>query len=118
PYMTTLGGQTFANAFSNLYQQVAAGQAAVGAQPFFESALGGAAGSYCAGFASCTAAVASKQATAIKTTQVYSLWAALNAAPSWTLGRTLLSSPALAGGSVGPQLTALELSTCNGYGNY
>jgi hypothetical protein len=48
----------------------------------------------------------------------YSMWAALNAAPSWTLGRTLLGSPALAGGNVGPQLTALELSTSNGWGNY
>jgi hypothetical protein len=46
------------------------------------------------------------------------MWAALNAAPGWTLGRTLLSSPALAGGNVGPQLTALELSTSNGWGNY
>jgi hypothetical protein len=117
PYMTTLGGQTFANAFSNIYQAVA-GAAPLAAQPFFESALGGVGGAYCAGFANCTAAVASKQATNIKTTQVYSMWAALNAAPSWTLGRTLLSSPALPGGNVGSQLTALELSTSNGYGNY
>ncbi|SPF38736.1 Cna B domain protein [Candidatus Sulfopaludibacter sp. SbA4] len=117
PYMTTLGGQTFANAFSNTYFQVASG-AAVTPQPFFEAALGGLGGSYCSGFSSCTAAVASKQSSNIKTTQVYSMWAALNAAPSWTLGRTLLSSPALPGGNVGPQLTALELSTSNGYGNY
>ncbi|HEV3199289.1 MAG TPA: carboxypeptidase-like regulatory domain-containing protein [Bryobacteraceae bacterium] len=117
PYMTTLGGQTFANAFAAVYQQVAAGLP-VNSQPFFEAALGGPSGSYCSGFASCTAAVASKQASNIKTTQVYSMWAALNAAPSWTLGRTLLSTPAPAGGSVGPQLTALELSTSNGFGNY
>jgi hypothetical protein len=118
PYMTTLGGQSFANAFAALYQQVAAGATSFGAQPFFEAAMGGAGSSYCAGFANCTAAVASKQSANIKTTQVYSMWAALNAAPSWTLGRTLLSSPALAGGSVGAQLTALELSTSNGWGNY
>ncbi|HEY2017715.1 MAG TPA: carboxypeptidase regulatory-like domain-containing protein, partial [Bryobacteraceae bacterium] len=117
PYMTTLGGQTFANAFANTYQAVASG-ASLAPQPFFEAALGGTGGAYCAGFASCTAAVASKQATNIKTTQVYSMWAALNAAPSWTLGRTLLSSPALPGGNVGQQITALELSTSNGFGNY
>ncbi|HKE29759.1 MAG TPA: carboxypeptidase regulatory-like domain-containing protein [Bryobacteraceae bacterium] len=117
PYMTTLSGQSFANAFSNIYWQVAEG-AAVTAQPFFEAALGGPSSAYCAGFSSCSAAVASKQAANIKTTQVYSMWSALNSAPSWTLGRTLLSSPALPGGNVGPQLTALELSTSNGYGNY
>jgi Carboxypeptidase regulatory-like domain len=117
PYMTTLGGQTFASAFSNVYWQVAEGTP-VTAQPFFEAAMGGPSSAYCAGFPSCSAAVASKQASNIKTTQVYSMWAALNSAPSWTLGRTLLSSPALPGGNVGSQLTALELSTSNGYGNF
>ena len=117
PYMTTLAGQTFANAYANLYLQVTNGLP-VTSQPFFEAALGGAAASYCAGFASCTGAVASKQASNIKGTLVYNLWTNLNAAPSWTLGRTLLGSPALPGGSVGPQLTALELSTSNGWGNY
>jgi len=117
PYMTTLGGQTFANAYANLYQQVAASQP-VTSQPFFETALGGASSAYCAKFANCTAAVASNQASNIKATLVYNLWTALNAAPSWTLGRTLLGSPALPGGTVGQQLTALELSASNGFGNY
>src|SRR5882724_8673278 len=117
PYMTTLGGQSFANAYANLYQQVAGGLP-IATQPFFEAALGGAGSSYCTGFASCTAAVASKQASAIRSTLVYNLWTALNAAPSWTLGRTLLGSPAVAGSAVGQQLTALELSTSKGYGNY
>jgi hypothetical protein len=117
PYMTTLGGQSFANAYANLYQQVATGQA-VTMQPFFEAALGGAASAYCKNFASCTAAVAANQASNIKGTLVYNLWTALNAAPSWTLGRTLLGSPALPGSSVAQQLTALELSTSKGYGNY
>src|SRR5262249_36246138 len=116
PYMTTLGGQSFANAYANLYQQVAGGQT-VTVQPFFESALGGAGSAYCRAFASCTAAVAANQASNIRATLVYNLWTALNAAPSWTLGRTLLGSPAL-GTAVSQQLTALELSTSNGYGNY
>ena len=117
PYMTTLGGQSFANAYANVYQQLAAGLP-VSTQPFFEAALGGAGSSYCTGFASCTAAVASKQSSAIKSTLVYNLWTALNAAPSWTLGRTLLGSPALPGNPVAQQLTALELSTSKGFGNY
>jgi hypothetical protein len=100
-----------------VYQQLAAGLP-VTTQPFFEAALGGAGSAYCNKFASCTAAVASNQASAIKSTLVYNLWTALNAAPSWTLGRTSLGSPALPGSSVAQQLTALELSTSNGYGNY
>ncbi|MGA2606891.1 MAG: carboxypeptidase-like regulatory domain-containing protein [Terriglobia bacterium] len=54
PYMLTLGGQTFAQAYANLWQADHAGKAAA-PQPFFEKALGG--GSYCGGYASCTAAV-------------------------------------------------------------
>ncbi|HEX4592690.1 MAG TPA: carboxypeptidase regulatory-like domain-containing protein [Bryobacteraceae bacterium] len=117
PYMTTLSGQSFANAYANLYQQVAGGLS-VTTQPFFEAALGGAGSAYCRNFASCTAAVASNQSSNIKNTLVYNLWTALNAAPGWTLGRTLLGSAAVAGSSVGQQLTALELSTSKGYGNY
>ncbi|MCU1233702.1 MAG: Cna domain protein, partial [Candidatus Solibacter sp.] len=117
PYMTTLSGQSFANAYANLYQQVAGGLP-VTTQPFFEAALGGSGSAYCRNFANCTAAVASNQSSNIKSTLVYNLWTALNAAPGWTLGRTLLGSPALGGSSVGQQLTALELSTSKGYGNY
>ena len=88
------------------------------AQPFFESALGGAGSKYCAGYASCTAAVAALQRTAIVSTQVYNLWSALNAAPSWTLGRTLLASPGAAGSAVSTQLQSYELAASNGWGNY
>ena len=115
--MTTLGGQTFANAFANLYQEVSGNQA-IAPQPFFETALGGAGSKYCAAYANCTAAVAAQQKSAIVSTQVYNLWSALNAAPSWTLGRTLLASPALNGGSVGTQLTSYELAASNGWDNY
>ena len=117
PTMTTLGGQSFANAFANLYQEVAGGQT-VQAQPFFETALGGSKSSYCAAYGSCTAAVATLDKSYITGTQVYNLWAALNAAPTWILGRTLLASPALAGGSVGTQLTSYEMAASTGWGNY
>src|SRR5207244_10655435 len=66
PYMTTLGGQTFADAYAKTYFPVAATSGtlstgfAVAAQPFFESALGGAGSAYCAGYANCTSAVAAK----------------------------------------------------------
>ena len=81
PYMTTLNGQSFAQAYSQLYQQmffsgVSAGN--VTAQPFLEAALGGAGSAYCAGFTSCTAALASKNTSLIKETAVSDLWSAMN----------------------------------------
>jgi hypothetical protein len=115
PYMTTLGGQTFANAFSQIYFPVAAGGTPA-AQPFFEAALGGASGAYCAGFANCTAAVASKNATAIKNTAVSDLWTALYKAPGWVLGRSVVSQP-LPGQTASQGYTYLE-STSLGRGNY
>ena len=114
PYMMTTGGQSFAKAWANMYIAIC-GFAPVcqnnaytgGAQPFFESALTPGSG-YCAGFASCTAAVASKQLQNFKDTTVSSMWATLNAATGWNLGRTMLSS----------QATAFNTTTSLGYSNY
>ncbi len=116
PYMYTLGGQSFAKAYSSLYQQVTGGQA-ITTQPFFEAALGGASSPYCAKFASCTAAVASNEKANITSTQVYSLWLNLNKAPGWTQGRTLLAVPAL-GGNVATQLSSIQFINSLGHGNY
>jgi hypothetical protein len=117
PYMTTLGGQTFAQAFSNTYWALWQG-ATPATQPWFESALGGTGSGYCAGFASCTAAVASKQKSMFfPNTQVSDLWVALSKASGWTLGRTLISS-AIPGGAAGGQGTSIAMSGSLGYGNY
>jgi hypothetical protein len=110
PIDLTLNGQSFANAFGTLYQEYAAGQT-IQAQPWFEKALGGTTSAYCAGYASCTAAVAAKQKTQLGSTQVYSLWSALGNTSSWTLGRTLPdSAPA--------QTASIYEDTSLGYGNY
>ena len=115
PYMLTAGGQQFQKAFANVWLANHAGQTA-SAQPFFETALGGVqATGYCAGFASCTAAVQAKEVKAgnISNTgnDVYSLWSDLNASSSWTLGRTFPSaSPS--------QMQAIFENLSNGYGNY
>ncbi len=119
PYMTTLGGESFAQAYyavaSALYFANAS-PAGIAAQPFFEDALGGANSAYCKGYASCTAAVASKLTSNFKSAGVSTIWAALNNAPSWALGRTMISG---AGGGVSPlQATSLALTTSMGYGNY
>ena len=118
PTMTTLDGQSFANAFANLYQEVAAGRRRFRRSRSSRRRWAARIPQYCAGYGSCTAAVAAAQKTNIQNTQVYTLWSALNAASSWTLGRTLLASPAVAGGSVSTQLNSYELAASNGWGNY
>jgi hypothetical protein len=126
PTMMTLNGQQFSNAWANMYTSVfngaAQGQttaqiaASVTPQPFIESALGGSSSTYCAAFASCTAALVSKNASLLTNNAVSDLWAAMNKIPSWTLGRTMLSS-IVPGGTTG-QVTSAALSTALGYGNY
>jgi hypothetical protein len=119
PYMMTRGGQTFADAYKNLYFAICAPLGPTCAttastftytgapQPFFESALTPGSG-YCAGFTSCTAAVASKQLADFKATTVSNMWAKLNAGVGWNLGRTMLSS----------QATAFNTTTSLGFSNY
>ena len=128
PYMTTLNGQSFAQAYASIFfpmrsalnqpsssplstAQLQAVANGLPAQPFFEAALGGPKSAYCSGFSSCTAAVAYNQRTAISNTQVSDLWKALNAAPSWTLGRTMLDANPL-------QVTSIGLYGPFGRGNY
>ncbi len=124
PYMTTLGGQNFAQAFAatytslyNLNTGVATGASAssIPVQPFFEAALGGANSSFCKTYSSCTAAVASLYPTYFQNTRVSDLWSKLNAAPSWILGRTMISSPI---GTNPLQATSMSMITDLGYGNY
>jgi hypothetical protein len=110
PYMTTLNNQTFEQAYINLYNQVSGNQT-IQSQPFFETAFGGPSSAYCTGFANCTAALASKQRTNILTTQFYNLWNAMNTAPGWTLGRTMLSSNPI-------QVTGMNMAVPWGWSYY
>jgi hypothetical protein len=132
PYMTTLNGQSFAQAYAALYTSICGlqggpcpGNAYTGpAQPFFEAAMGGPTSPFCSGFANCTAAVVSNQGSNLKIGSVYSLWSALARTTSWKLGRTLPSSvvpgtvACPAGAPVCSQLTSITMSTSLGYGNY
>ncbi len=56
PWMPTLGGQSFANAYANVWTELNKGQA-VTAQPFFERALDGPTNAFCSsgGATSCSA---------------------------------------------------------------
>lgn len=119
PTMMTLGNQQFSQAFANMYTQVATNGVAAGsvtAQPFIEAALGGATSSYCKGFSSCTAALATNNKSLITNAAVSDLWGAMNKISSWTLGRTMISSPLTPGG-IG-QVTSTALTTSLGEGNY
>ena len=123
PWMTTLNGQSFAQAYANVYNQICPGSGPVcaatattpvTAQPFFEAMLGGPTSPYCAGSASCTAAVVKNEVANIRTTKAYSTWVDLAKANGSVLGRTLLAQP-----GAGQQLTgAFDYINSLGFGNY
>jgi hypothetical protein len=119
PTMETLGGQSFSNAFAQLYSQLffnGVSAANVTAQPFFENALGGGSSAFCKGYSSCTVAVASTYASQMKDTEVGTLWNKLQAANGWQLGKTTYGfAPA---GTGFPQSTSLGMITSLGFGNY
>jgi hypothetical protein len=88
PYMMTLGGQQFKQAYDNVLLQYCGGfagmagggcannAAAVTPQPFFETALKGT--GYCNAFANCTAAVVANEGKNLGNVQVWSLWSDLD----------------------------------------
>src|SRR5262249_28889171 len=122
PYMLVQGGQTFANAYDNMYLALTAGTApaAVPVQPFFEAALGPTS-AYCTGFASCTAAVATREkpnANGVNV-NVYQFWADLasNKFSGFLFGRAMPSTPTGAFGTPG-QVSSVYLNGSWGYGNY
>jgi hypothetical protein len=134
PWMLTLNGQTFANAYANVYTAICGLTAQTcpstnvstpAVQPWFEQALGGTGSVFCAGQPSCTAAVIAKERNFIGSNSVYQLWAAMAQSSSWTPG---LTNPGMnpPGGcpqvitptTVCKQFTAFEFDASNGWGNY
>ena len=122
PYMMTLGGQQFKQAYANTVLQYCGGIAglagggcagnvgAVTNQPFFETALGGANSTYCSTPVlvnnvsvtptSCTNAVVLNEGTNLALAQVWSIWSDLDNGPMQKL--------AVNGGPVGGQGGALS----------
>ena len=117
PTMLTLNGQSFASAFAQAYFAVAGGGTPA-AQPFFESALGGASSAFCKGYSSCTAAVVANpnMNSFISLTQVFQLWSALSNTSSWKLGRTIPSS--IGAGFPSGQAVGINADDSSGSGNY
>ncbi len=137
PYMMTMGGQTFANAYKNVVLQYCGGVANMGGggcggaagpnagavtpQPFFETALKGT--GYCTGFSSCTAAmVANEGATGtgnLTFSNVWSLWSDLDNG-GFNFPRTMMNTP-IAGsayGASGQLSSGVAINASVGYGNY
>jgi hypothetical protein len=138
PYMFSLGGQTFENAYAAIETAFGCASSAsacsaatsratsktplypnVSPQPFFEAALGGANSAYCTGYSSCTAAVVAKQATNFGNQKVFALWSALDNG-AFVFPRTMMNTP-IAGapyGSSGQLVSGLTVGTSTGYSNY
>ncbi len=137
PYMMTLGGQTFANAYKNVVLQYcggiqglagggcAANAGAVTAQPFFEHALKGT--GYCTA-GNCTAAMVANEGAAgtgnLNNGQVWSIWSDLDNG-GFNFPRSLQSTPipgnctaTNTNGCSGSYTDGAYLNASIGYGNY
>ncbi|MGB2838001.1 MAG: hypothetical protein WBC30_20405, partial [Candidatus Sulfotelmatobacter sp.] len=143
PYMMTLGGQQFKQAYANTVLQycggiaglAGGGCAAVAAnvttQPFFETALGGASSHYCSAPVlvgstmvtptSCTNAVVLNEGANLANAQVWSIWSDLDAGPMQTIasggGGGVLSGPTMLNNS-GQFSSGVASNGSIGYGNY
>ncbi|HEX4650485.1 MAG TPA: carboxypeptidase-like regulatory domain-containing protein [Granulicella sp.] len=138
PYMFSLGGQTFENAYAAIETAFGCASSAsacaaatskatgkspiypnVSPQPFFEAALGGANSAYCTGYSSCTAAVVAKQATNLGDQKVFALWSALDNG-AFVFPRTMMNTPIPGApyGSSGQLVSGLSVGTSTGYSNY
>jgi hypothetical protein len=106
PSMMKAGGQSFTQAYQNMYYALASGAKNIAPQPFFETALKGS--SFCSGYSSCTAAVASTQSGQILTQSVNTLWSDLDT--HWTA-----FGPAL---PTSTQCFYCYAYTSEGYSNY
>ena len=137
PYMMTLGGQQFKQAYANTVLQYCGGIAglagggcaatpgAVTSQPFFEAAMNttnyqGIAGkSYCAGATSCTAAVVANEGGNFANAQVFSLWSDLdNGGFNFPRSMSNTPIPGSAYGTNGQYSSGVAVDSSIGYGNY
>jgi hypothetical protein len=128
PYMMTLGGQQFSQAYKNVVMQYcggisglaggncAANTGAVTPQPFFEAAMNP---TYCVGFTSCTAAVVANEGSNFANAQVWSMWSDLDNG-GFNFPRSMMNTPIAgqANGSVGQMTSGVGVNASIGYGNY
>jgi hypothetical protein len=136
PYMMTLGGQQFKQAYANTVLQYCGGIAGLAGggcaavatnvtpQPFFETALGGTGSAYCHGFSSCTAAVVANEGGNLANAQVWSIWSDLDNGPMQALsvpggqGGVLTGYTMLNTGPTPQVSSGIASNGSIGYGNY
>jgi hypothetical protein len=131
PYMMTLGGQSFANAWKSIMvatnygttNLVACGGAVTkncfNSQPFFEAALKP---TYCMGFANCTDAFVQANSNNGSGLMLFSdpfdAWAGVSNAGMFNFGRSFTSDPFNTPFGASGQSPSLATTISNGYGNY
>jgi len=131
PYMLTLNGQTFANAWKNIMVQTNYGTTNLGGacggavttncvttQPWFESALGGINSAYCKGFGSCTNAFVQAQNGNMSVDDPFDAWGATSNAGQFVFGRTFTNDPVNSPFGANGQAPSVITTVSNGYGNY
>jgi hypothetical protein len=118
PYMMTINGQSFANAWKNVMVSTNYGTnipTTVAAQPFFEGALKP---GYCAGFTNCTTAFVMNNASNMNISDAFDSWGSVSNAGMWKFGPTLTNDPLNTPFGVNGQSPSLLTTISNGYGNY
>ena len=144
PYMTTMGGQTFAQAYAavetamgcasaNALVNCGASVPTVAPQPFFEAALAGT--GYCTP-GNCTATVVKNEFNNFASQAVWSLWSDLDnggigggpggsTLPGWNFPRSMLNSPIYSNcgagtgfGCSGQMSGGVAINASGGWGNY
>ena len=117
PYMMTLGGQSFANAWKEVMVATNYGTntASIPLQPFFEAALKP---GYCAGFANCTTAFVMNNLGNMSVSDAFDAWASVSNKGNFVFGRTMQSDPINTAFGANGQTPSLLTTISNGYGNY
>ncbi len=119
PYMMTLGGQSFQQAYAAIEQATQFGNnmsASVAPQPFFEAAMRPA---FCAGFSSCTAAVVAAESANFASQSVWNLWSDLDNG-GFNFPRSMLNTPipGTTFGVGGQTASGIAVDTTLGKANY
>lgn len=141
PYMMTLGGQSFANAWKNIMVATNYGTNvpsptlpksqgggpnpayfaylnALPTQPFFESALTNAYCSSVAGLNDCTAAFVANNVGNMGISDAFDGWDGVSTTGGFNFGRTMTNDPINSPFGANGQSASLLTTVSNGYGNY
>ena len=109
PWMLNLGGQSFANAWGQMFTQVTNGQP-VTEQPFFAQAMGGSGSAFCAG--NCSAALATSLSSFVTTDDVTDFFGGMETTKGYILPQALYTDTGQS------TLFGPYANTSDGFSNY